>query len=444
MALLLQQNRQLSIITESVQGDYETALDSSPDLEDNADFLLINPSITPSGASSDRQIRTATLTPTDQFAPGVSSVELSFSTELATSTFNLGATDWVRAPVGRLLSYCGWRSVSKAEVDATTPSLIPVTWGGGPPEQGSELKHLEILTKANPADAGRTFTCLGGGVDGLDTHIFAQTGTGAFPAVGENFQGGETKTMVTVGTPSVLQRYLLYPVSDPASWNTASAIYLQDGKRWRLKGMRGTAELQFEHAQPPRVVFTMRAVVESTTDAALITRQKIAHQDPLPFLGTNFRLHDGTDEITGIVFNTMSIAQNNTLVLRENSSDSDGWSFTSIASRAFTGSINFDERTIADMPGTSDYHDYHKLGTLLHARMLMSETPGAGRDWEARIEGLQFTSLAEADRDNFTTWDAQFALRSRTFTSATTGENDHALGEDSEIVLINTGAATPP
>ncbi len=422
---LLINKRQIAIIDESTKGTYNTALDSEATARANADFYPISPSLDPFILGSERDVAVPSLTPIEQFAPGVEAVELRFSAEIAGHRANVGlagSADLVQPPFGKLLGYCGWRVEGGYAVE------IPITSY----DLGSLGKHRERFTEV--VGGTKMLDLIGSIKDGLDTIGYFE-GVAGVPSVGEQYDGGDTATRITIGAPTHLTNnfWTAYPVSDPSAWEAASIVYYVDGKRWKLKGARATPEFIFEHGKPARIQLRFLAIVESVVTAALLPQPLIAQTVPPAYLNTGLQFHDDTVAITGIVHNALSIAQNNDLVLREDSSTSTGWSFAGISSRGFTGSIAFDEKIHGG--GGHDFRSDQENGVLYHARMVLGS--GNGETLSFRLDGIQLSDLVEGDRDGVTTWDAQFALRSRIFSRADS-TNPVTLGEDNEMVIINS------
>jgi hypothetical protein len=366
----------------------------------------------------DREIAVPTLTPVAQFAPGVSSVEFSFTVEMSGHVSN-GAAAWASTPAwARIIEFCGWENL--------ITSVIPITSY----DAGTIVKPWETMDEVGAGTA--QWNACGGAVSGLHTDVAAEAVSGV-PIATDQYDGLDSNTRITIGAPVVNRSLSAHPISDPLVWKSASIIYFVDGKRLKLKGARATPEFIMEHGRPPRIRYTFQAIMHEYVDGVLLTgadRPAITTKEPVSYLGVGMQLHDRTAAYSP-VHNQLSIAQGNNLVLREASGDAQGWSFASIAARQFTGSFNIDEDKVA---GGHDFQDDYETGRPLSMDFTIGATQGSTLNF--RVPSMQLTGLSESERDSVTTWDASFALVGAEFPLE--GGNTVTIGEEDEVTVINT------
>ena len=433
---LLTRKRQITAKVEAAEGTFETGLDTAtaPGDEgfDNADFHVISPSMTPSPLLFDRNVVKGDLTPLDQFAPGVAAIELSFGVELAGHVDNATA-DFVAPPLAKLLNACGFQSVPITPLGSFVDTAF---------DTGTVFKHGETLTGSPTASEQ---PCFGEHVAALDATSITDgrlwcynVDTSPAPGNAETYTGGTTGTADTLDGTVGNDRWGFSPVSDPATVKSLSMIYFVDGKRMRIQGARGNAEFVFEHANPARIQFTFQGIVASYIDGLLIPSPLIQQKTPLASLGSGLKIADsgGGSIFSTVVYNSLSVNTNNTLTLREDSSDSDGWVAAAISARAMQGSINMDEV----INTTYDIHTKMRLGTTQAMRWhvgnaITGTSANDGNNFYFRIPAFQWSSISEGNRDEVTVWDAQFTLGAGEL--AIDGDNAVSLGSDNEFIIYN-------
>ena len=430
MVELLIRKRQLALKAETTvgRGTYETALDTDATAKTFAEFHLLSPSWSPNSLQFDRNIVTPSLTPVQQFSPGVTSTELSFAIELAGHVDN-AAGAFVEPPCFRILRACGFQS-----------ALVEEATVGSFGDAGAHFIHGEEITGATSGAKG---TIVGDSTAGFAEKLYFTEDSGAFTGTEViNTSTGISGQSATISALSAEQKFALYPISDPTDANniTLSGIYYIDGKRLQLKGGRANVEFVYDHANPVRATLTMQAIVEGYIDGDLLTggdKPLIKQMLPKANLGTGFGIYD-FDGVGGAqyspIYNSLTVATNNNLVLRENSADSDGWSFASITDRAMTATLNFDETLIGG--GGYDVQAKYNAGTLLGLRWVTGVTgTDAGNVFSYRVPAAQISDLSEGERDSVTIWDATMGLKGGDMEIV--GVNERVLGEDNEFVVIN-------
>jgi hypothetical protein len=420
---LLTMKRQLTLRREATPGTYETALDTDATAKGGANFTLVDPSWEPGVLSFDRNILSASLSPIPGFFPGVGFATLQFTLELAGHKNNGSTANYVEPPIGVALSACGFKS----------ETVLPLKINGGTAWTGStgtKLEHGETVTGAG----GATGVVIGDTAKTADAYIYVRTVSGTF--VSENVTGSASATVVNITGPNTYKVWAWSPTStavNPASASdTLSAIYYVDGKRIKLKGLRGTCEFQYVHANPARVAFTLTGVVHEVVDGALLTgtnKPPIDHQKPPAVLGTGLALTDGTLTISPF-YNAMTITLGNNVVLRENSNDSDGYAYAEITDRDPSMTINPDEVLDAAYP----FFDHFKAGVSQAMRFSVGGTT-AGNIFEHRLPAAELTQIQERERDSVSVWDATYGLRSGQYGSSPTGSG--GFGADNELTIIN-------
>ena len=425
MAELLTRKRQIAAVVETTSGTYQS---SSPDMDldaeakDFAEFLVRSPSFTPAAQIFDRNIVTGTLTRTDQFAPGVTSAELAFGMELSGHSDTVTGLSTVEPPLFRILSACGFRSDvvrGHAATDPWTPAdgvMIHGETVNGSPSGNSAVMHGDVLDDENEK-------------------VYTRNETGSLS--GDTLTGAISGQVIPLTGRDGSTSYGLSPNSAPANANTLSVNYYADGKRWKLKGCAGTSEWTFEHANVPLVNITLSCIIEDVDDSSLLTganKPFLLTHPPLPSLGSAFSIlpQDGAGgTVLDPTYNSLSVQNNQTVTLRENSADTDGWSFAAVTGRAMTLRANWDEVLNA----TFDFHTDHKVGTVRALRWNVGLVTQIGQNFFFRVPAAQIASLTEGDRDNVTVWEAEYTLRSGFWTDQV-APTKRIIGKDNEFIVI--------
>jgi len=412
---LLTRKRQLALALETTKGTYLTALDTDSTAKASAQNLLVDPSWTPTALAYERNVRTSSLTPVAMFKPDVASLELSHAFELAGHRDNTTG-NFVAPPCAVAMSACGFTSTAVEE-------WTVATW-----DTGTVIEHGETFTGDGAGTLVGTF--VGQAVNTVDTKVYF-TITSGTATTGETLTGDRSGTVITMsGVPSTDTKWAFYPNSDTSDAATAiptlSGVYYEDGKRIKFKGARGNVDFNFEHANRPLLNFTWTGIIHSIVDGALLTGTNlppIDHITPPAFLGVGFTMDDITNAAFTPVFNSMSLSMGNSVTLREDSSDADGWSYATITSRAPSLTVNPDEV----LEATHSLFDGYKAGTNYYTRFTIGST--LGNIFEFRISAAQIADMSEADRDEVTNWDMKLNLVG--------GEGpSNQLGTDNELVII--------
>lgn len=431
MVELLTRKRQLAAKVEASKGVYETALDTDLTAKDSAEFLLIQPQANPEPLLFERDVVLGSLTDIEQFAPGVSSAQITFATEVAghVDSFPTSGID-LEPPWFRLATACGFQSQEVRRHAAGG------TWT---PADGILIHGEEVIGGTSGSSGFIVSEHLDEPVE--DSKIAIRDEDAPFTPT-ETITGQVSGVQAQVTGRDGSPKWYLFPASDPDIQKTLSLVYYVDGKRLKLKGCAGGMRLEFEHAKPVRAIYTMRGIVEDYLDGALLegtNKPLIKTQTPEPWLASTMRFYpfNGDGGAAFIpVLNRLSLDFGQTFVLREDSADPDGWTYTSITDRRPTGSINFDEVENTEY----DIRAAFEAGTLLAWRFstLGTYSSNNGNSFHFRSPGLQISSLVEGDRDGVTVWDAQFSLRSGEFPDTTDALLRVVPGSDNEMVVVCT------
>ena len=420
MADILLRKRQLALRPETTKGTYETALDTDGTAVTHANFNLVNPSWTPGNLLFDRNIRHATLSPFPQFSPGVATITLTHSVEITGHSDSTSDTYENEAPIGPLLTACGFESVivNKIKINSWTT--------------GSAFEHGETVTGGT---SGATATIVGDVSETFTTHLATAGDTRMFideSSVSGTFQGenliGTDSGVIAVGDAGEFGSHQGWQLSsDDATVDTLSGVYYEDGVRIKFKGARGNVVFNFEHGKPPIATFTWTAIIHDIVDGALLTSTLIKDLTPPAVLGIDFRttVTPGTTDIFQPTFNAMAVDMGMEVVLREDSSDADGYTYATIVGRAPTLTINPDK--VVELNNANLHDEFHN-GTNSHIQFIVGTT--ALNIWEFRIPSGQITGLSDSDRDAVSSWDVTYALNGGIQSSL-------QIGADSEITIVN-------
>ncbi len=404
MVEILVRKRQLTLKSETVKGTYETGLDTDSTAKATADFNLVDPTWTPNSTNFARDIRTSTLALFPNTFPGVTSADLTFGVELAGEKDNVSGTDFVEPPLARLLTFAGFDSVA---VQGATVTAVT-----------GEFRHGETLTFGGTG----TGTCVGGYRDSFHAKLYWKLDSGTTTGT---ITGDVSGATATLGVKDTYTTWSCSPLSDAANIPTASGIYYVDGKRAKVKAGRGDVSFTFTHADRVVATMTLQTILEAYIDGALLSGANapiVQQAKPPANLGTGFKFHDGTASYAPC-YNTLEIGMNNTVALRECTTEDDGWDVATIGGRTPGGSINVDEV----LNTTFDYVAAYEAGTTLDTVFSIGST--VGNVMEFRAPALQISNLSEGDRDGTTIFDMQFNLTAGQF-------SDGTFGADNELTLL--------
>jgi len=414
MALLIRK-RQLAAKVEASKGVFETDLQTAANAKAYAESNLSDPSWSPTVLSFDRNIRHPFLTPVGSFFPDIASAEMTFTLEMGGHTTNDGTADFIEPPIGRYLAACGFKSGAVSGLVVTLPYTT-----------GTIFKHGEVITGAPSGGSGTVIGTYLDAASGTQTIYVEQGGT---PLAAADVITGVAATEA-VDSVEAFDDWAFYPQSTDADISSLSIAYYVDGKRLDLKGCRGNVVFQFTHADRLMANFTFTGIIDDYADLAggPLTGANapiITQGLPPAVLGTGLVLEDPGANLWTPVYNEMTIDMQNNVILREDSSDPDGWNFATISTRDPQVTLNPDEV----LDATHTIYDNVKSGALYSTNLTVGAT--SGNIWDFNLPGIQWNDPSESDREEVTTWDLNGRLTGGTDTTTNTP------GGDNEVVIIN-------
>jgi len=222
-------------------------------------------------------------------------------------------------------------------------------------------------------------------------------------------------------------------------WPSVSLNFNEDGQAIKAVGARGNVAFNFEVNRPATATFTMRGVLNSTTDAAQLTGiTSDAPSSPPIWQGSaagwvenETSGNSGTTNEYLPCLTSLQIDAGVTLADRKCASAAKGLVEILGTGRAGTGSIDPEVTLEADIP----WLDYAKAGTTARLRVPLGSVDG--NQFTFFMPGVQMDSPSYGDRDGIATHDIPFRL---------TGGFHHNLGGagtlldtfggDNELVIL--------
>jgi hypothetical protein len=221
-------------------------------------------------------------------------------------------------------------------------------------------------------------------------------------------------------------------------WPSVSLNFNEDGQNIQGVGARGNVAFNFEVNRPATATFTMRGVLNSTTDAAQLTGiTSDAPSSPPIWQGSAAGWVD--NEIAGKAtfaseylpcLTSLQIDAGVTLADRKCASAAKGLVEILGTGRAGTGSIDPEVTLEADIP----WLDYAKEGTTARLRVPLGSVDG--NQFTFFMPGVQMDSPSYGDRDGIATHDIPFRLTGGFHHNITGGTPLDVFGGDNELVIL--------
>jgi hypothetical protein len=397
-----------------------------------ADFIdAIDPTFTITPRSYERNIVRPSFTQHPQYyssldvttaaSDTIAQVEMSFSVEMAAhSDGNTTEPTW-----GKLLKSCGFEALStvaRATIGAITNGPI------------LHREEFEISTTPCGRAIGTTFTG--------DTSLFfdrSATAVGSLEATVSTATCTGASESTDVG-----HAYILNTDKSTATANTSVSIWMYlDGQMVVAKGCRGNVEFSFTATDRCLMNFTFTGVLDRfDNNESSITGASGGNKVAPVFSGAGFGINAvGTALDTSAIFSTLSIDMGNELIYRDDANAADGVKEVSIAGRAPTMSFNPD----ADLAGHGAYATWMSdfvTGALARAEFRLGAAAEDGNSFLFKMPALQWTGIADGDRDNLTVYEGSANLTGGTNGDSCRSSSDGTSrrysdrGEDNELVII--------
>ena len=427
--VFLKHDRQLYVATETTEGTFNGS-GVYCEVLDDITFTL-------EPIALERQVVRPSYTRVPMYHPSdgitssdtvVSSVTVTARVELAGPSSNLSGPEYsTAADWDPLMKACGFSQI--ASVKRLTISGGTVT--GGP------FFHRELCSPTSGTDP-RTVSSLFTG----DT-LFYYTVASSDPAAGVTTGDVSSASCTTTGSPTATG--LAYSLSTDAGVgnnSSCSMAFYTDGQTFQLKGCRGNVSWQFTSTDRVIATFTMTGILHNIASGASPVGVTVAKANPPVFVNAGLRLKEntGTTDFTGALFEQMTLDVGNEVVIRRDANSSSGWKAAQIVGRNPTLTINPD--AIAGGNTTASVFDFFQkwvAGTECRA----SWQVGLGLDgnsYHFKAPALQFTGVADGDRDNFMVFDCSAALTGGSYgdsvNAAGTAQLHSNKGSDNELVII--------
>ena len=189
--------------------------------------------------------------------------------------------------------------------------------------------------------------------------------------------------------------------------------------------------------------FTFTGVLDRFTNSATnLNGASGGNKVPPVFSGAGFGINSvGTALYTGGIFSTLSIDVGNELIYRDDANAADGVKEVSIAGRQSTMTFNPD----ADMATSGNYANFMSdfvTGSLARAEFRLGAAAEDGNSFLFKMPALQWTGVADGDRDNLTVYEGSANLTGGTNGDSCRSSSDGTTrrytdrGEDNELVII--------
>ena len=420
-------DRQVFVALESTSGDLASVTAAD-------DFIdAIDPTFTITPRSYERNLVRPSFTSHPQYYPSldvttaasdtVAQVEMSFSVEMTAKDHADGNKE---LPVwGELLQACGFEqlaTVARVNISAITNGPI------------LHREEFEIDTTPCGRAIGTTFNG--------DTSLFfdrSNTANGSLEATVSQATCTGSSEATDVG-----HAYIFNTDKATATANSSVSIWMYlDGQLVVAKGCRGNVEFSFNATDRCLMNFTFTGVLDRFTNSATnLNGASGGNKVPPVFSGAGFGINSvGTALYTGGIFSTLSIDVGNELIYRDDANAADGVKEVSIAGRQSTMTFNPD----ADMATSGNYANFMSdfvTGSLARAEFRLGAAAEDGNSFLFKMPALQWTGVADGDRDNLTVYEGSANLTGGTNGDSCRSSSDGTTrrytdrGEDNELVII--------
>lgn len=454
-------NRTIYFALETTEGTFAAPNVSTGYLE------VIEPTWTVSPRMIDRNPTRQSVTPTLMHAPGVSSAvpssvaEISFTVEMSGSGTLGTAPRW-----GTLLKACGFEAADGLADDNTTAdtdralrvaSIGNLQAGAAAPDP-AVLFHKENMSAATPATTYASGDRIGRVIG--DTHYddrkvyFVKAGATGTSTNNDNIVGEVSTNYGLASGSDAASGVAYFPTSNTklGSGGYSSLSFVVDldgaGTTLQLKGCRGNVEIVMTAGDRCLLNFTFSGVLHKYEEATGYGASPSAEARPVPpsFIGAQMGLGDAyygaanAVSYTDSIFHTVTLNMGNSIVVRENADSTNGYKAAYITSRQPTMTFNPD----AVLAASFDYWDQFISGNV--SRMRLNWGSVAGNQFAMRMPHLQFTGVADGNRDEVVVYDSTTLLtggdtgssvqQAFDATAASGDTNMNArMGRDNEIVL---------
>ena len=187
------------------------------------------------------------------------------------------------------------------------------------------------------------------------------------------------------------------PTSDPASQESVTVSYYQDGLLHKLTGCRGTFSLNIETGAIPMATFTLTGHSVAPTDVAIVT-PTLDVTEPVAVKGNSFTVDGYAAAISSLAFDAgVEVSTPSSM------SASDGYGEIRVGKRDLNGSFDPEMELVAD----NDFYGHMLAGNKL---ALASGSIGsvAGNIFAITMPAVYYRDAANGDRDGVRTYELPF------------------------------------
>jgi hypothetical protein len=430
----------------------------APD-DDTTDYIeTTDPTFTVTSRLFDRNPTRMSITPVPAVVPGTAvttpsaTVEFSFSVEMAGSGATGTEPKW-----GRLLEACGLEKL-------TLDSIGTDAFTGGAANNANCLLHAERISAGSGtawADGDKVGRVVSDTFQSDTTVYFVQGAGGAGASVpsddelisGEVSNGAPYFTCTDTLAADVGFAYAPLSSTVLGSGNDSSLsirlVYdVTTGAYIEAVGCRGSVEFAMTNGDRVLMNFTFTGRMSNYTDVGLKNDGPQTGVTTIPpaFVGVSLGIQDSSyvsnsaADYTGSIFSTMNINLGNEITVRESSSAASGYDVAYITGRAPSATFNPD----AVLETTFPFWDQFLAGDVTRAKLTVGSD--AGNQFMLKMPAMQFTGIADGNRDEVYVYDSSTTLTGGDFGSSiqqsasaaavASTQTNPRLGTNNEFVLF--------
>ncbi len=213
---------------------------------------------------------------------------------------------------------------------------------------------------------------------------------------------------------------------------TLSLAGYTDGKRYEMKGARGTFQLTFTNGEPAMLDFTFTGAAEAITDSANLAGVTYPLLVAPLCLSTGMTLRvEGSSTTYAPRVRSVTLDAGHDVQFREDMNQSTGILEASIVGRA--GTLNFDPE--ADLEASHPFVGSLLAGTAIALGFQIGSTSGSP-PWNAfafYAPGLVYTGISDGERNGHLTHEISCQVTGGQFSNAS-----NTAGADNDFVLLFT------
>ena len=212
-------------------------------------------------------------------------------------------------------------------------------------------------------------------------------------------------------------------------------------------GCRGTVDFAFTSGDNVKLNFTFTGRLNQYAEGGTFTPTSGTLGLPPAFTGVDLGIAESSYGATDAasygdsIFSTMNISIGNDITVRENVDVASGYDVAYITGRSPSMTFNPDAVRVASAGNQADFWDRFLSGESTRARMTVGSD--AGNKFHFRMPALQFTGIADGNRDEVMVLDSTTTLTGGDYGSSVQERVDSAnstvtnprLGTDNEFVF---------